>query len=46
VASIWLLRGNVGAVMNSDCDGAATTAFCSIRPTVFCPESGWLAAML
>jgi hypothetical protein len=30
VASIWLLRGNAGAVMVRNCDGAATTAFCSM----------------
>jgi hypothetical protein len=35
VASIWLLRGNAGAVMAGNCDGAATTAICSRRRTIF-----------
>jgi hypothetical protein len=39
VASIWLLRGNAGAVMVRNCDGAATTTLCSIGQRSFCPES-------
>src|SRR5258708_30107755 len=31
VASIWLLLGNVGAVILRNCDGAATTPICSRR---------------
>jgi hypothetical protein len=39
VASIWLLRGNAGAVMVRNCDGAATTAFCSTAGRFFCPKA-------
>jgi hypothetical protein len=42
VASIWLLRGNVGAVMVRNCDGAATKSFCSMGRRSFCPENGGL----
>jgi hypothetical protein len=44
VASIWLLRGNAGAVMVRNCDGSATTAFCSkgrrffVRKTTAYPD--------
>src|SRR5258708_10334201 len=31
VASIWLLRGNAGAVILRNCDGAATTPICCRR---------------
>jgi hypothetical protein len=37
MASIWLLRGNAAALMVRDCDGAATTAFCSTGTTIFSP---------
>jgi hypothetical protein len=34
VASIWLLRGNAGAVMVRNCDGAATLLFCSLTKRI------------
>jgi hypothetical protein len=38
MAAIWLLHGSAGAVMVRNCDGAATTAFCSIARPIFLPE--------
>jgi hypothetical protein len=40
MASIWLLRGNVGPVMVRNCDELATTAFCSLARRFFARNSG------
>jgi hypothetical protein len=47
MASIWLLRGNAGAVMFGNCDSAATTAICStwiLAPADFLPEKPTLGS--
>jgi hypothetical protein len=36
MASIWLLRGNAGARIVRNCDGAATTPFCPPDESTFC----------